>query len=108
MIRRRFRLKKIEVTDLAVLISLASGAVGIIYGFFFSIKALFFTNYIVEDFQSFSYSSNIIRIILFILAISLLHAMIFAVVGFVCGLIKGLLINLGFRLTGGIRFMVEE
>ncbi len=108
MIRRRFRIKKVEVTDLAVLLALALGAVGAVYGFFFSVNALYFTNYIIEDIQSFSYSSNIIRLFLFILAVTTLHAMIFAVAGFIIGLIGGMLLNIAFRFTSGIRYLVEE
>lgn len=108
MIRRRFKITKIEVTDIAIILAMALGVIGLVYGLLFSVNALFFTNYVIEDAESFSYSSNIIRIILFILAITILHTMVFAVIGFVNGLIVGLLLNLGFRFLSGIRYIVEE
>lgn len=108
MIRRRFKITKIEVTDLAVILAMAIGTIGLIYGFVFSVNGLFLTDYIIEEPETFNYAGNILRIILFILAITTLHTMIFAIFGFLFGLISGILLNFGFRFMSGIRYVAEE
>jgi len=108
MLRHKYRILNVNVTDVAIVCAFIFGIIGIVWGLFFSIKALFFTDYLISNPEAFSYAKHTISIILLIIALTIISTIIFGIIGFLSGIILSLITNVGFRFSKGIRYVIEE